>query len=282
MLEMMRSPRILEKAQAEEKIERCEINGYEIPAKTKVIVNAWEIRRDSNHWNEAERFNSERFTNISIDFKETNFELIPFGAGRRMYPGMSYVTDEHLVGNDFSSKRAKILTNHMELIEESISLNCDGALFKVWVRELNSTLRSAPVLTNSKEGFLESGYNSEEIYSKQSLPLWKIHPLICSKILAMWCLLRREKLKGWWLLKFQSEKAGALVPDSLCPEVELMNGIGRFNQSMQGNMAINLASFEKVDAQCLGTFDSTQAPMKQPLQCVEPQNLNNVDIFEFY
>ncbi len=28
--------------------ERCEIDGYEIPVKTKVIVNAWAIGRDPN------------------------------------------------------------------------------------------------------------------------------------------------------------------------------------------------------------------------------------------
>ncbi|TYJ48851.1 hypothetical protein E1A91_A01G092900v1 [Gossypium mustelinum] len=132
MSEMMKNPKILEKAQAEvrqvyditgdvnesdlhelkylklviketlrlhppvpmllqrENTERCEINGYEIPAKTKVIVNAWAIGRDSNYWNEAERFNPERFINCSVDYKGANFEFIPFGAGRRMCPGMSY------------------------------------------------------------------------------------------------------------------------------------------------------------------------------------------------
>ncbi|XP_071687320.1 premnaspirodiene oxygenase-like [Rutidosis leptorrhynchoides] len=70
--------------------ETCEINGYVIPVKTKVIVNAWALGRDPEYWHDADRFIPERFVNSSVDFSGKHLEYLPFGAGRRMCPGITF------------------------------------------------------------------------------------------------------------------------------------------------------------------------------------------------
>ncbi|VAI26390.1 unnamed protein product [Triticum turgidum subsp. durum] len=71
----------------------CSIDGYDIPAKTRILVNGWAIGRDPKAWERPEEFMPERFlqdgqeksSNLGQDFK-----YLPFGSGRRICPGANF------------------------------------------------------------------------------------------------------------------------------------------------------------------------------------------------
>lgn len=62
--------------------------GYTVPKDAQVMVNVWAIGRDPDLWENPNSFNPERFLGSNIDVKGRDFELIPFGAGRRICPGL--------------------------------------------------------------------------------------------------------------------------------------------------------------------------------------------------
>ncbi|KAL4193293.1 hypothetical protein AMTRI_Chr06g198680 [Amborella trichopoda] len=71
-------------------VEDCDIEGYFIPSKTRVLLNAWAIGRQPDNWVDPEVFRLERFIGSDIDYKGQDFALIPFGAGRRGCPAISF------------------------------------------------------------------------------------------------------------------------------------------------------------------------------------------------
>jgi len=75
--------------------EPCRVLGYDVPQGITVMVNAWALGRDERYWpGDPDAFRPERFEaaagGSAADFKGADFELLPFGSGRRMCPGMGF------------------------------------------------------------------------------------------------------------------------------------------------------------------------------------------------
>ncbi|EFH58280.1 CYP76C2 [Arabidopsis lyrata subsp. lyrata] len=65
-----------------------EVLGFLVPKDAQVLVNVWAIGRDPSVWENPSRFEPERFMGKEIDVRGRDYELTPFGAGRRICPGL--------------------------------------------------------------------------------------------------------------------------------------------------------------------------------------------------
>ncbi|KAG6528449.1 cytochrome P450 78A11-like [Zingiber officinale] len=68
-------------------------NGMVVPAGTTAMVNMWAITHDPAVWDKPESFRPERFVEaeggVDVDVRGGDLRLAPFGAGRRVCPGMN-------------------------------------------------------------------------------------------------------------------------------------------------------------------------------------------------
>ncbi|XP_061352750.1 flavonoid 3',5'-hydroxylase 2-like [Gastrolobium bilobum] len=108
--------------------EPCQVNDYYIPKNTRLSVNIWAIGRDPDVWDNPLDFNPERFLsgkNAKIDPRGNDFELIPFGAGRRICAGtrMGIVLVHYILGTLVHSFEWKLPNGVGELnMEEAFGL----------------------------------------------------------------------------------------------------------------------------------------------------------------
>ncbi|XP_031486403.1 trans-cinnamate 4-monooxygenase-like [Nymphaea colorata] len=68
----------------------AKLNGYDIPAESKILVNAWFLANNSDHWKKPEEFRPERFLEeeAKVEANGNDFRYLPFGVGRRSCPGI--------------------------------------------------------------------------------------------------------------------------------------------------------------------------------------------------
>ncbi|KAG4394462.1 hypothetical protein GLYMA_20G041700v4 [Glycine max] len=106
----------------------CQVNGYYIPKNTRLSVNIWAIGRDPEVWENSLEFNPERFVSgkgAKVDARGNDFELIPFGAGRRVCAGtrMGIVMVQYILGTLVHSFEWKLPHGVVELnMEETFGI----------------------------------------------------------------------------------------------------------------------------------------------------------------
>jgi cytochrome P450 len=71
-------------------ISDVDLCGFRVPKDTQVLVNVWSMGRDSSIWTDPNVFLPERFLECGEVFRGEDFGFIPFGAGRRMCPGVPF------------------------------------------------------------------------------------------------------------------------------------------------------------------------------------------------
>ncbi|PIA38208.1 hypothetical protein AQUCO_02800106v1 [Aquilegia coerulea] len=75
--------------------EDCKVGEYDIPKNTRLFVNVWAIGRDAEHWENPLEFRPNRFITeegslkSQLDVRGHQYQLLPFGSGRRGCPGIS-------------------------------------------------------------------------------------------------------------------------------------------------------------------------------------------------
>ncbi|KAG4992776.1 hypothetical protein JHK87_026233 [Glycine soja] len=68
--------------------EMVSISSFNVPKNAQILVNVWAMGRDPTIWENPTIFMPERFLKCEVDFKGHDFELIPYGAGKRICPGL--------------------------------------------------------------------------------------------------------------------------------------------------------------------------------------------------
>lgn len=68
----------------------AKLGGYDIPAESKILVNAWWLANDPARWKNPEEFRPERFLEeeSKVEPNGNDFRYLPFGVGRRSCPGI--------------------------------------------------------------------------------------------------------------------------------------------------------------------------------------------------
>ncbi|KAM1494626.1 hypothetical protein TB2_028657 [Malus domestica] len=71
-------------------LQDAKLGGFDIPAESKILVNAWWLANNPALWKKPEEFRPERFLEeeSKVETNGNDFRYLPFGVGRRSCPGI--------------------------------------------------------------------------------------------------------------------------------------------------------------------------------------------------
>lgn len=71
-------------------LHEAKLGGFDIPAESKILVNAWWLANNPESWKNPEEFRPERFLEeeSKVEANGNDFRYLPFGVGRRSCPGI--------------------------------------------------------------------------------------------------------------------------------------------------------------------------------------------------
>nr|XP_028955397.1 trans-cinnamate 4-monooxygenase-like [Malus domestica] len=71
-------------------LQDAKLGGFDIPAESKILVNAWWLANNPTLWKKPEEFRPERFLEeeSKVETNGNDFRYLPFGVGRRSCPGI--------------------------------------------------------------------------------------------------------------------------------------------------------------------------------------------------
>jgi cytochrome P450 len=75
-------------------VERHEFDGFEIPKASLVLASTYAMHRDARFWDDADKFQPERWEKLSIKEAGQMFVYFPFSKGVRSCIGESFAWTE--------------------------------------------------------------------------------------------------------------------------------------------------------------------------------------------
>ncbi|KAG6554322.1 hypothetical protein Mapa_004238 [Marchantia paleacea] len=142
------------------------IAGFYIPAKTQIFFKVYAIGRDPSAWKSPLQFDPSRFIGSNFDVRGNHFELLIFGAGRRICPAVNlamcllHITLARLFHALHWMRPAGQTAENMDMNEVGFNVGFSKAKLYLRARAGVVSLRRSEIITRTEDGELRMVSNN--------------------------------------------------------------------------------------------------------------------------